>query len=324
MSFVQETAETACFVTGNCIEEARFLLLQTARRTDAIGLEAIIETDPKSTLCAKLLKGLLAHKKKGRWLNTQENTYVLLAVNAYFQAFEKNVPNFESNIWFGNTHCLSQDFKERSVDTHSITIPTSYLIDTNENNSLILQKQGNDGRMYYRIGLTYAPRSTVIEAYSSGFTITRQYVSMDKKDDVIYDENEKIYKVKAGARVKIQLSMTNQIRRFHVALVDYLPAAFEPLNPSLKGTGNVTLPFTPENKNYCWWNSPWYEHQNYRDERVEAFSSYLRAGVHEYSYVARCTQIGEFIVPPAKAEEMYNPEIFGRSNSTRVEVLAEE
>jgi Bacterial Alpha-2-macroglobulin MG10 domain len=35
-------------------------------------------------------------------------------------------------------------------------------------------------------------------------------------------------------------------------------------------------------------------------------------GVYTYSYVVRATTPGLFIVPPAKAEEMYHPETFGR------------
>jgi len=34
--------------------------------------------------------------------------------------------------------------------------------------------------------------------------------------------------------------------------------------------------------------------------------------------VARATTPGTFVVPPAKAEEMYSPEVFGRSASDLV------
>jgi len=60
---------------------------------------------------------------------------------------------------------------------------------------------------------------------------------------------------------------------------------------------------------------PWYEHQNLRDERAEAFTPLLWEGVYQYDYVARATTPGRFIVPPAKAEDMYLPEVFGRSGS---------
>jgi len=69
---------------------------------------------------------------------------------------------------------------------------------------------------------------------------------------------------------------------------------------------------------WYWWWGPWYEHDNLRDERVEAFTSLLWDGVYEYTYVARATTPGNFVVPPPKAEEMYSPETFGRGATDRV------
>lgn len=68
-----------------------------------------------------------------------------------------------------------------------------------------------------------------------------------------------------------------------------------------------------------WWQ--WYEYQNLRDDRAEAFTSFLPGGTYEYTYVARATTPGEFVVPPARAEEIYAPEVFGRSSSDRVVVI---
>jgi alpha-2-macroglobulin len=53
---------------------------------------------------------------------------------------------------------------------------------------------------------------------------------------------------------------------------------------------------------------------------VEAFASLLWEGIHTYTYVARATTPGDFVVPPARAEEMYSPEVFGRSSTDRVVV----
>ena len=64
--------------------------------------------------------------------------------------------------------------------------------------------------------------------------------------------------------------------------------------------------------------APWFDHQNLRDDRVEAFSALLWEGVHTYRYVARATTPGTFVVPPPKAEEMYAPETFGRGATDRV------
>jgi uncharacterized protein YfaS (alpha-2-macroglobulin family) len=69
-----------------------------------------------------------------------------------------------------------------------------------------------------------------------------------------------------------------------------------------------------------YWGAHWFEHQNFRDERAEAFSSLLWEGVYNYTYVARATTPGQFVVPPAKAEEMYHPETFGRTGTEFVKV----
>ena len=96
---LDETAAAATFATS--YEDGAYLILASSRRADAVVLESLIAAAPKSDLVAKLVRGLLAHRVKGRWGNTQENTFVLLALDAYFQAFEKVTPNFVANIWLG-------------------------------------------------------------------------------------------------------------------------------------------------------------------------------------------------------------------------------
>ena len=76
-----------------------------------------------------------------------------------------------------------------------------------------------------------------------------------------------------------------------------------------------------DNNNYgWWWWSTWYNHENLRDAGAEAFATYLWDGVYDYTYVARATTPGTYVVPPARAEEMYSPEVFGRTGSETVVV----
>ena len=87
------------------------------------------------------------------------------------------------------------------------------------------------------------------------------------------------------------------------------------MNPALAVTGAIPKDPQAQKENtdrYWFWNRTWYEHQNMRDERVEAFASLLPEGVWDYTYVAKATTPGTFVVPPPKAEEMYAPETFGR------------
>jgi len=178
--------------------------------------------------------------------------------------------------------------------------------------TLVLSKEGA-GRLYYRLGLRYAPTDLRLPPYEAGFTVERVYEAVDNPDDVKRD-SQGVWHVKSGARVRVRLTMVAPTRRYHVALVDPLPAGFEALNPALAVTGSI--PQDPQRQTgsnrYWWWWRTWYEHQNMRDERIEAFASLLWDGVHTYTYVARATTPGTFIAPPTKAEEMYAPETFGR------------
>ncbi|WP_168210896.1 Ig-like domain-containing alpha-2-macroglobulin family protein [Persicimonas caeni] len=316
---VSETAATAQFTTSYGGQE--HVLMHSSRRTDAILLDATMATEPKSDLIPKLVRGLLDHRTRGRWLNTQENVFVLLALDRYFQTYEKQTPNFVARMWLGDNYAGEHTYKGRTTDYKQVDIPMGTVVDVagEEPANLTLQKDGK-GRMYYRIGMKYAPKSLDLEPADYGFAVERRYEAVDDPDDVKQREDG-TWVIKPGARVRIVLSMVAPARRYHVALVDPLPAGLEPLNPALAVTEVI-----PERQNepqqqrgaYWWWFRPWYSHQNLRDERAEAFSPLVWAGVHEYTYVARATTPGEYVVPPTKAEEMYHPETFGRTGTDKV------
>lgn len=308
---VTETAATAEFTTSYA--DGAHLILHSSRRADGIILESLIADKPRSDLIPKLVRGLLGHRKRGRWGNTQENAFVLLALDRYFNVYEKVTPNFVARVWLGDRFAGDHRFRGRTTERHHIDIPMRYLADLGSGD-LTLQKDGK-GRMYYRIGMTYAPASLKLEPADHGFAVERTYEAVDDPGDVTRLPDG-TWKVKAGTRVRVRLTMVAESRRYHVALVDPLPAGLEVMNPALAVTGEIPQdPSQQQRGGYWWWYRTWYEHQNVRDERVEAFTSLLRSGVHEYTYVARATTPGRFVVPPSKAEEMYFPETFGRSAS---------
>jgi len=100
--------------------------------------------------------------------------------------------------------------------------------------------------------------------------------------------------------------------------VDPLPAGLEVMNPDLAVTGSLPEDPTVVQNPWDWWSRTWYEHENFRDDRVEAFTSLLWDGVYNYSYVTRATTPGAYVVPPTRAEEMYSPETFGRAGTDKV------
>ncbi|MFB6373997.1 MAG: alpha-2-macroglobulin, partial [Bradymonadaceae bacterium] len=326
---VQQTAGTANFAADYDNRDQEHLIMHAKRRADAVVLRALIEARPDSELIPKLARGLLAHRKKGRWSNTQDNAFVLLALDRYFREYEDQTPDFVARAWLGDRYAGEHTFEGRSTERHHIDVPMRQLAAVDDESegapTLRLQKDG-DGRMYYRVGLEYAPDDLDLDAADHGFVVERSYEPVDG-DGTVERRDDGTLVVEKGARVKVRLRMVAPIRRYHVALVDSLPAGFEPLNPELATTGPLPEEQSTRTRrpmvSFChglWRDRPWYEHENMRDERVEAFASMVDGGVYTYTYYARATTAGEFIVPPARAEEMYHPETFGRTATERVVV----
>lgn len=326
---VTETAATAHFAVD--FGDDGYLLLHSDRRADALVLAALIGDQPQSDLIPKLVAGLLASRRAGRWQSTQENVFVLLALDRYFNAYEKVSPDFVARLWLGARYAGEQSFRGRSSERRTLRVPMAHLAAQGRETPLVLAKDG-PGRLYYRIGLRYAPAQLDLAALDAGFTVGRRYEAVDHPDDVRRG-TDGVWHVRAGSRVRVVLSLVAPSRRAHVALVDPLAAGLEAVNPSLatsatpppgpatevslRGAPGGGAPGRP-GLSWWFWTRPWFEHQNLRDERVEAFASLLFEGVYSYSYVARATTPGAFVVPPAKAEEMYAPETFGRSASDRL------
>ena len=306
-----ETAAGATFVNGYSDDD--YVLLHSDRRTDGIVLGALISQDPGNDLIPKVVQSLLANKTKGRWGNLQENTFILLALNEYFAAFENVEPDFVARVWLGDTYAAEHTYQGRTTDQNETLVPMSVLIDEGDTN-IALSKDGQ-GRLYYRLGLKYAPESLDLDPLDRGFVVQRTYEAVDDPADVWRDDNG-VWHVKAGAEVRVRLTMTADSRRTHVALVDPLPAGVEILNPALAPTEDISPDTRASAGSWWWWQ--WFNHQNMRDDRAEAFTNYLRAGTYEYTYVARATTPGTFVVPPTKAEEMYTPETFGRSATDKL------
>lgn len=319
---VSETAGAAHFVES--YSDGAHVLMHSNRRSDGVILEALTRVRPDNDLIPKVVEGLLGHRTRGRWLNTQENVFVLLALDRYFNTFERTTPDFVARVWLGQDYAGDHTFKGRTTERALTTVAMEKLAKTTESQDLVLSKDGA-GRMYYRIGMKYAPRSLKLEPADRGFAVERLYEAVDDPADVRRDDDG-TWRIKAGARVRVRLTMVATGRRVHVALVDPLPAGLEPVNPELATSGSAppdegTVGDDPSSRRgYWWWWRPWYEHENLRDERVEAFTNLLWEGVHKYTYLARATTPGTFVVPPTKAEEMYNPETFGRSATDRVVV----
>jgi uncharacterized protein YfaS (alpha-2-macroglobulin family) len=312
-----ETAGAATFATA--YSEDAYVIAVSDRRSDGVILDALVSEAPRSDLIPKVVAGLLGQQRRGHWDSAQDDAFVLLALQRYFRTFEAATPDLVARAWLGSDYVSEQPFRGRTTDRATTLVPMGVLTALPGPTDLVLQNDGT-GRLYYRLGLRYAPSDLTLDARDEGFVVERRYEAVDDPADV-RREADGTWIIRAGAAVRVTVTMVADARRTHVALVDPLPAGLEPVNPAFA----VSQTFAPDDtgaddgtivpfEDWCWcWQ--WFEHQNLRDDRAEAFTSALAGGTYEYTYIARATTPGVFVVPPARAEELYAPEVFGRSAS---------
>jgi uncharacterized protein YfaS (alpha-2-macroglobulin family) len=121
--------------------------------------------------------------------------------------------------------------------------------------------------------------------------------------------------------------------RHFVVLDDALPAGLEAVDLSLRTAGGVPGPGAADSTareggeegadggSFAWeygsWDAGWwspFDHKEMRDDKVVYVATQLWPGSYTATYVARATTPGVFARPPAHAEEMYNPAVFGESD----------
>jgi uncharacterized protein YfaS (alpha-2-macroglobulin family) len=303
LSAVQETAGAAT-VTTRYVESERLLLVSN-HRTAALALDALIRERPQHAVITKLARGLLDGQRQGRWASTQENLVALQAIRRYFDAFEKTTPRYAGKLWLGGAAYAEQAFVGRSNARASAALGWKALA-PGSTQDITLAKDGV-GRMYYRVGISYAPRETNLPALDAGFIVRRSYAGIDDPSDVARLPDGRV-KVRLGAKVRVTLEVLSTSRRYQVALVDPLPAGFETVNEALAVSERAAGP----EKDSRW------DFTNLRDERSEAFALEMGEGLRRFSYTVRAKTPGTFAAAPAKAEEMYSPETFGRSDGQTV------
>lgn len=294
-------------------------LLHTDLRSEAAVLEATLATDPRGELAPRLVRGIVSRQQNGRWRTTQENAAALVALCRYFEIVEKEVPDFTGRLWVDEQNVYSRAWAGRSREIDSRLLPMSELVTGPPLRSLLLGHEGR-GRLYYRLGLRYAHRDARSEPLDAGFSVHRTYEAIDDSADV-FRRADGAWEIRAGARVRIRLTLAARSVRYHVALVDPLPGGFEPINAALAGQGSDGPRPAGGWRMSRRHSSLYFDHENLRDDRAEVFCGYLREGSFEYSYQARATAAGDFTAPPPRAEEMYEPEIFGRGASDRVVIV---
>lgn len=300
------------------------LTFDSEARTEALALWALLAADPAHPLAAPLARGVLARRNAGGWRSTQESAYALLALDAYRRAREPDSPRFDAAVWLGRERLLTAAFEGPSAQPRGRSIGMAELRGSPGN--LVFEKQGT-GTLFYEARLAYAPERLPDTPLERGFSLERSLRKVDVAtlSDALaapFEPGLAPVAFAGGDLVLVDVVVAAPGLRRYVVIEDPLPAGFEAVDASLATSSpalDVSAAGDPERDAASGYATSWYRRE-LRDDRVVFFVDEMPAGLYRYRYLARATSLGRFIVPPTRAHEMYQPEVFGRSGASSLEV----
>src|ERR1700723_587692 len=149
-------------------------------------------------------------------------------------------------------------------------------------------------------------------AVAKGYAIERSFYKLDGT------KLEALQSMGQNERAVVSLKVTEaQARYARLLVVDRLPAGLEIDNPALVDGGSVEA--------FSWLSKDAEPaHTEYRDDRfVAAFDrAEGQSAFITMAYIVRAVAPGRYIYPPATAEDMYDPERYGRAGFGELEVKA--
>ncbi len=278
-------------------------------RTTAIVLDMLLDLRPTHPVIPKLVAELLSRRLQGRygggWYSTQDNLYALVALTRYSKTQTGSAPTVQASI--GEKKLLSADLSKGAVRVRHAQIGWSELAPAGK--PLVLAARG--GEAHYSVQVRFQRDVGHQRAESEGLELSRDF--LDPRTEA------PIATAKAGDTVRVRVKIKSPESRYHVAVTDYLPAGLEPVQTKFVTSAQEPGQSAGDGDEDESW---WIRHKEVHDDRVDVFADYLE-GDHAFTYLARATTAGRFVVPGTHAEPMYSPDVHATLAPSRFEVKAQ-
>lgn len=241
--------------------------------------------------------------------NTWNSGWNLIALHAYDRMHRNEPKN-------GSIELHSLDGAAR-LDLGTGTIARSWKTEpgrTAVRNLGISAKHLSGSPVYAILEIEAKPENTEYPGVTEkGLTVTRVYETLDS--DGRWKPTDSF---RVGDTVRVTLTCSKQQRALrYLAMEDGLPSCMEAVNPALSSQA-IASPDKPARSTAT---STAIDHREYLKNRVRVFATRWNAGnTLHMSYLARVVRAGTATAPPAKAELMYEPQVYGLSPSKRITV----
>lgn len=250
-----------------------------------LALELLIrmESDPTDDAIPQLatkLSNLMADN--GRNV-TQDNALGFLALGTFF-AKTKSVPLPAGRIMSADKELAAFDKNGTAHVTVTGDAPLS----------IELNSKPKKGTFVWAVNTRAVPEIKSWKPYSNGLAIKREFLTRD-------GEPLDVGNIKQGELVAMRVTVTSTGQDFANTVVScLLPSGLEPENTKL--ATREDLPWLEKGNVQA-------DHVDIRDDRILVFSDIPAKGKVEQVTLLRAITRGEFKIPPAQVEAMYDPSV---------------
>lgn len=293
-------------------------ILTTPVRDNCVVMEALLGSD--AGLSSKMVHSISeTRRQSGYWSNTQENLFCTRAMLQYAKVYEKTEPNGSWNVMLGDASLGTALFKGFTSSSTSFKASN----DPGKEFPLkVTRDAGSKGRAYVQSILSFAPSELKKESINSGIEIRKEY---SRKVDGEYELLTSDVALNRGDTIRVDLYLSLPAARNFVVVDDPIPGGFEAVNTDLKTASSFDA---EEGEAPLAGGSYWYRindwidfatsrwsfyHRELKFDSARFYSEYLAPGNYHLSYVVQAIAPGKFVSLPARAEEMYDPDVFGQT-----------
>lgn len=225
----------------------------------------------------------LADDVANNYIDTTSAAYTILALSAYQPA-----PTQNNTFLMGISEILPNQQSHNLFVGNTLTKSILFSPD-----AVKLQFSNQNQNLYfYQIYMAGFDRNLPMQAFTQGLEIAREY--WHGTQQITSTANT----ITQGTDITVHLRIRalNNKQLDHIAIVDLLPGGFEVIPNTFKGS---------------------YDYFDAREDRVIFYTS-VGPMVKDITYHIKPIAKGDFVVPPAFAESMYNQRIMARGVASRI------
>ncbi len=315
------------FLFNEELDDSFVRILATSVRANAAILRAFVELSRKEyskdlvgDIPFKLVRSITQTRgSRDHWENTQENMFCMNALIEYSRIYESEAPEMTVCVLMDAESIGKAAFRDLRDDPVTFERPMTE-VDPGRKVEIEIEREGR-GRLYYTARMAFAPLEEHATRVNAGMEIRREY-SVERGGEWVLLASP--MEIRRGELVRVDIFLSLPTARNFVVVDDPVPGGLEPISRDLATTSAVDAEkgaFKAAGGSWWFRFSDWrsynvsrwcFYHKELRHDSVRFYSDFLPAGNYHLSYTAQTIAEGRFVVMPVHAEEMYDPDVFGK------------